>query len=238
MFDEGVEILLEFSDPCFASKRFTVTKKREDHIGFGVRQLKSILTYFALVSSGKFGDLGAWGAAAEPLILSTKVHRSMTLGWIAKTIDLVAAVGHVAENEFVIGKSSLDQRFEPTKVLHSLGHRPTQDADMIPFFEFQFSISQGCRNENQKEATIQRTQKQVHARDSLGESYLKMLMLTKSLASDDCRKDQKQGKSILIKGLSVLRHSSLATRWSFIRQRVIKSFMETADSRSNQQAVI
>ena len=49
--------------------------------------------------------------------------------------QFVAGKAQVANHQFMFGKSSLNSRFEPTVMLHPLGERVADQAEMIAFFQ-------------------------------------------------------------------------------------------------------
>ena len=51
-------------------------------------------------------------------------------------IDLITAISKVSDNQMMVGKLSLKQSFQPAVMLHPFGKRVSDQADMIPFAEF------------------------------------------------------------------------------------------------------
>jgi hypothetical protein len=65
------------------------------------------------------------------MIGSAEVHRP----W--PELDLVGREAQIADDEFVLRVLSVEPGFEMTVVLESLSQRIADQADVIPFFDFQ-----------------------------------------------------------------------------------------------------
>ena len=52
-------------------------------------------------------------------------------------IDFIAREAEIAEHQFVAGKTGVGHGFQPTIVLHPIGERVADDADVFALLEFQ-----------------------------------------------------------------------------------------------------
>jgi hypothetical protein len=70
------------------------------------------------------------------LMLQPIVGRAEALGPLAHR-QLVAREAQIAEDEIVTGKRGINQRLEPARMLHAVGQRIADNADVVPFLEFE-----------------------------------------------------------------------------------------------------
>src|SRR5689334_603433 len=82
-------------------------------------------------------------------------------------IDLVARVTEIADDQFLIGKSAVNQRFQPAEMLHAVRERVADVANVVAFFELDERIG-GVGTEGKRQSD-ERGEKTVtnHAVDSV-----------------------------------------------------------------------
>ena len=71
-------------------------------------------------------------------------------------VDLVAGKAKIAEDEFMLWIARVDERLQPAEVLHSVGQRIADDANVIAFFELEIlGVGQRCNREANEESQEQ-----------------------------------------------------------------------------------
>ena len=111
--DHRLEFLLERLQPFFAGEGLVVAEEGENHVGLG---------------------------AVEPVVGTAEVGRAQPLveiGVVGEAAHLVGGKAEVAEHEVLLGKATVEERFQPAVVLHAVGQRVADVANMIALAEFQ-----------------------------------------------------------------------------------------------------
>ena len=150
VLDEGRDVLLELGQPRLPRPRLVVAVEREDHVRLGVGQLEPILANLGpfLVPRRQLARLRTRSVPAEPLIVRPKRHRPHPMIRILPPINLIAGITEIANDQVVLRKPSLNQRLQPPVMLHPLGERAADDANVVPFVELQLlRIRSGSNNQ-------------------------------------------------------------------------------------------
>ena len=106
---------LNAGSPASPRVGLVVAEEREDDVRLRVRAGEAVL----LVAADRLA------VAAQPLVGRAEVLRAQARR------DLVAAEAEIADDQVVLRKARVQQRLEPAVVLHPLGERVADDADVI-----------------------------------------------------------------------------------------------------------
>ena len=87
------------------------------------------------MSSERFVEAEKSENHVRPCFLQPVIGRAEIFRAMAKA-DLVTRDGKVSENEIVIGVLRVDERFEPARVLKSVGQRISDKSYMVGGFDF------------------------------------------------------------------------------------------------------
>ena len=156
-----MEVLLELFQPGRVGERLVVAVKREDDVGPRVREFKPVLA--DRCAGVELVRLRNRGVAGKPLVLRAKIHRPHAAVEIAIAVHLVAAVAQVAEHQVVLRIASVNQRLEPTGMLHPLGQRVADQADVVSLAKFERRRSSGGLREARVQRQGQRPKPRLNA---------------------------------------------------------------------------
>ena len=129
MLDELGQILLELRQPLFADERLVVAEERNNHVGLRIGQLKAVLPHRR--AGVQLLRLRNRRTASQPLIGRAKVPRSQARR------QIVSRKTEVSKNQFMLRKAAVNPRLQPAEILHPLGQRVADEADVVAFFQFQ-----------------------------------------------------------------------------------------------------
>lgn len=145
VLDEPGQVVLEFLEAGRPSERFVVAVEDKDDVGVRVGELEAVLPNRRVrIELFRLRDRGL---AGQPLVLRAEVHRPHPAIQIAIAIDFVAAVSQVAKHQVVLRIAGVNQRLEPARMLHPLGQRIADNADVIPLVQLK---RRGGRGEGRK----------------------------------------------------------------------------------------
>ena len=167
MLDEVFHVLLERGQTRLTRKRLAVAVEGEDHVGLGVGQLEAVfadVAGFFIAGRDLLPLLRNRSRTGQPLIVRPEIHRPHAVTRILEAVDLIPRIAEVAEDEFMLGEPHMNECFEPAIVLHPLGQRVADDADVVSLFEFEGKRLGGHQRRNEE-------QERKQARDSHGESF-------------------------------------------------------------------
>ena len=119
--------MLELRQTRLAGKRLVVAEEGEDHVGLGLGQLEAVLAHRGV--GVQLARLRHGGRAGEPLIRRAKIHRAQP------HLQLVARKAQVADRQVMLGEPLVQKRLQPAKMLHALGQRIADDADVVAFVQ-------------------------------------------------------------------------------------------------------
>jgi hypothetical protein len=129
VLDERVEVGFELRQAGLAGPRLVVPEEGEDHVGVGAGLLEPVRVHHALV--GDQVRLRHRGLRAEPLVRRAEVLVPQPDG------QLVRGVPEVADGEVEVGVAGVEQGFEPPVVLHAVGERVADDADVVALLQLE-----------------------------------------------------------------------------------------------------
>src|SRR5262249_6000917 len=126
----GVKVPLELGQAGLAGEGLVVAEEGEDDVGPCVGGLEAIIA--DALAGGESVRLGDRGRAGEPLVGRAERLRPQPQD------QLVAGEAEVAEDEVMFGEATVEVGFQPAIVLHAVGERVADNADMIAATQLQF----------------------------------------------------------------------------------------------------
>src|SRR5207248_1182666 len=134
-------VLLELRQSRLARERLVVAKECKNDVRFRVRQLEAVLPHRR--TGIELGRLWNRRAARQPFVGRAKGHRPQPQR------NLVARIAQIAKYQVVLREPADQPRLQPAEILHPLGQRVADDADMVAFFDFQIG-SEGKIDKKEK----------------------------------------------------------------------------------------